>query len=140
MDGTTTSREAPPNTLFRSSAFPGTTCLPLATPPAGKALVIKSVALDTFAIDSPGAGKFAALWLGVNGCENLVMEINPPGVGLQNQPFEPGLAVPAGQRLWVSAFSISSEADAFGYAVPASAVPATTVSASAKAPRQLRQR
>jgi hypothetical protein len=75
---------------------------------------------------------FAALFLGTSGCESLVMEINPPGVGLINQPFEPGLGVPAGQRLWVTAFNISADANAFGYSTTASSVPASSPSASAK--------
>jgi hypothetical protein len=136
VDGTTTGAEAPANTLHRSFAFPGPTCTPLATPPAGKALIIKSVALDILTATSPGPGTFASLHIGTNGCESFVMEINPPGTGLINQPFEPGLGVPAGQRLWVSAFNISSEAFAFGYSVAASAVPATasaSASGSAKA-------
>jgi hypothetical protein len=134
VDGTTTSREAPASALFHGLAFvgPNGPCTPLATPPAGKALILKSVALDTFTIGTPGIGKFAALFLGTAGCENLVMEINPPGIGLINQPFEPGLGVPAGQRLWVRAFEISAEADAFGYSTTASSVPASSLPASAK--------
>ena len=143
VDGTTTSRESSADTLFRSFAFPGSagTCVPLATPPSGKALIIKSVALDTVIIDSPGPGKFAGLYLGSQGCERLVMEINPPGVGLLNQPFEPGLAVPAGQQLWVRAFTINPEAFAFGYTVPASTVPASSASEpkTAKAPPNLQR-
>ena len=139
VDGTTTSRESPANALFRSFVFPNGSsgdCVALATPPAGKALIVKSVALDTVVIDSPGAGKFAGLYLGASTCESFVMEINPSGVGLLNQPFEPGLAVPAGQRLWVRALNISSEAFAFGYTVPAGSVPATSLGpTSAKAPR-----
>ena len=91
------------------------------------------MALDTFFIDSPGPGKFAGLYVGSQGCEDLVMEINPPGVGLLNQPFEPGLAIPADKRLFVRGFSISSEASAFGYTVPASSVPASAAPAPAKA-------
>jgi hypothetical protein len=134
VDGTTTSREAPASALFHGLAFPALNggCTPLATPPAGKALILKSVALDTFTIGTPGIGKFAALFLGTTGCENLVMEINPPGIGLINQPFEPGLGVPAGQSLWVRAFEISAEADAFGYSTTAGSVPPSSLSASAK--------
>jgi hypothetical protein len=142
VDGTTTGPESAPNTLFRSVMFPGPTCAPLATPPTNKALIIKSVALDTIGIDSPGGGKFAALYVGANGCDfqNLVMEINPPGVGLLNQPFEPGLAIPAGQKLWIHAFNISSEASAYGYSVAASAVPAASASVQAPAkPRDLQR-
>jgi hypothetical protein len=135
VDGTTTSRESPPSTLFHSFTFPPANgaCVPLATPDAGKALVIKSVTLDTFVIDTAAAGRFAGLWLGANGCENLIMEINPPGVGLLNQPFEPGLGVPAGQRLWIFGSNITSQASAFGYSVPANAVPVPAVSATASA-------
>ena len=92
--------------------------------------------MNTVIINSPGLGKFFDLYLGANPCESFVMEINPPGVGVLNQPFEPGLAVPAGQRLWIRGFSAASEAFAFGYTVPASAVPASAAGpASAKAPK-----
>jgi hypothetical protein len=141
VDGTTTSHEAAPSALFRGQAFPftGAGCIPLATPPAGKALILKSLALDTFTIGTPGAGILASFYLGTNGCERFVMDINPPGVGLINQPFEPGLGVPAGQRLWVSANGISSEAFAFGYVTTASSVPpssGTTVAAKARSPQR----
>jgi hypothetical protein len=138
VDGTTTSRESPASGLFRSFAITGSdgNCVALATPPAGKALIIKSVALNTVIINSPGLGKFVDLYLGANSCESLVMEINPPGVGLLNQPFEPGLGVPAGQRLWGRGFGIATEAAAFGYTVPSSAVPASAAGpTSAKAPK-----
>ena len=141
VDGTTTGPEAAANTLFRSVAFPDPngTCVALATPPAGKALIIKSVALDIYNTFTPGNGKFASFYLGTSGCESFVMDINPPGVGLINQPFEPGLGVPAGKRLWVLTFSISAEVFAFGYTVPSNAVPASSLSAtSAKAPPQQR--
>jgi hypothetical protein len=134
VDGTTTSREAPASALFRSLVFPPSngTCTPLATPAAGKALIIKSVALDTIAIGTPGLGVFAGLYLGTTGCQSLVMDINPPGVGLINQPFEPGLGVPAGQRLWVTAGNIASGISAFGYSTTAGSVPPSSPSASAK--------
>jgi hypothetical protein len=132
VDGSTTSREwGATNALFRSFAFPNTTCRALATPPAGKALIIKSIALDTLSVTSPaGGGKFASFYVGTSGCQNFVMDINPSGVGLINQPFEPGLGVPAGQRLWVFALDISAEAFAFGYTVASSAVPASATSTS----------
>jgi hypothetical protein len=146
VDGTTTGAEAAASTLYHSLAFPNSSggCVSLATPPTGKALIIKSVALDTVIIGTPGSGVFAGFYLGTSGCESLVLEINPPGVGLINQPFEPGLAVPAGKRLWVNTFSISSDVYAYGYTVPSGAVPAsaavaqTSPQTSAQARRQQR--
>jgi hypothetical protein len=127
VDGTTTGAEAPANTLYHGLAFPSSSgdCTPLATPPTGKALIIKSVALDTVIIGTPGSGVFAGFYLGTSGCESLVLEINPSGVGLINQPFEPGLAVPAGKRLWVATHNISSDVYTYGYTVASSAVPAS---------------
>jgi hypothetical protein len=145
IDGSTTSRESPTNLLFRSQAFPYGTCSVLATPPAGRALIIKSIAVDVVGLTSPpGGGTYAGFWLGSgSSCESFVMDINPPGVGLINQPFEPGLAVPAGKSLMVYSNAISSEVFAFGYSVPASAVPAAaavaTTGTAAKA-RSMQQR
>jgi hypothetical protein len=144
IDGSTTSRESPTNLLFRSQAFPSGTCSVLATPPPGRALIIKSIAVDVIGLTSPaGGGTYAGFWLGSSSCESFVMDINPPGVGLINQPFEPGLAVPAGKSLWVYSNAISSEVFAFGYSVPASAVPAAaavaTTGTAAKA-RSMQQR
>jgi hypothetical protein len=132
VDGTVTSRETPANAFFRSVAFPSSSgaCTPIATPPTGKALIIKSVAVDTYGIETPGSGRYASFWVGTSTCESFVMDINPPGVGLIDQPFEPGLGVPAGKKLWVYASSISAEAFAFGYSVAASAVPASAASPS----------
>jgi hypothetical protein len=134
VDGTTTGPEAAANTLFRSATFPTSSgnCTPIATPPANKALIIKSVALNTYSVTSPGSGRTGVFYLGTDGCEVIVFDINPPGVGLINQPFEPGLGVPAGKRLWVSTNNISAEVYTFGYSVPASAVPASSFSGSAK--------
>jgi hypothetical protein len=86
--------------------------------------------VDIYNVFTPGNGKYAGFYLGTSGCESFVMDINPPGVGLINQPFEPGLGVPAGKRLWVTAGNISAETFAFGYSVPSSAVPASASSPS----------
>ena len=131
VDGITT--EAPATALFRGSAFPPSNgiCTPVATPPAGKALIIKSVVLDTYNIASPGIGKNTLFWVGINPCQTLVLDINPPGVGVISVPFEPGLAVPTGKRLWVSAGAISTEVYVFGFTVPADTVPRTSLSVSA---------
>jgi hypothetical protein len=137
VDGTTTGAEAAANTLFHSATFPPSagTCTAVATPPGGKALIVKSVALNTYSVASPGTGRNGVFYLGTDGCEVLVMDINPPGVGVINQPFEPGLGVPAGKRLWVSTNNIAAEVYAFGYSVPASAVPASSSSSASKEAR-----
>jgi hypothetical protein len=139
VDGTTT--EAPANALFRSAAFPSATCGPIATPPAGRALIVKAITLNTLGItSSPGPGKYAAFYVGANGCDSWVMDFNPSTIGLMSQPFEPGLAVPSGRRLWAVSENIQSEAFVFGYTVPANAVPAAAAAASRSSEVRSKQR
>ena len=141
IDGTTTSREADPSALFRGLAFPSTggRCVALATPPAGKALVLKSVALDTLAATNPGAG-FAGFYLGASTVRKFRHGHQPTWA----RPDQPAVrARSRGARGAASmgrpASSIASEAFAFGYVTTASSVPlgsATTVSPKARSPQR----
>jgi len=124
VDGTVVGREAAPVAFFTNHAFPtgGGSCVELATPPSGKALVVKSVSMDTWAL-TVGPPAYYRFSVGAT-CGVETLDVNPPTTGLIEQPFEPGVGVPSGQSLWAQANgNMTGEVFAFGYTVVASAVP-----------------
>jgi hypothetical protein len=125
VSGSVTAVQAAPADLVRGFAFPTGTCATVAAPPAGKALVITSVLVDTYEDPTPGSGQFVSIYTGAP-CNTLVADVNPPTVGATSIPIPTGLAIPNGQSL--SAFvggAVAAEVYAYGYTVNASAVPAT---------------
>jgi hypothetical protein len=119
-------REANLGTFTRFTVFPATnTCAKLAAPPAGKALVVKTIHADMYQVDAPGANRYIAFYVGANPCVGgHVLTLHPDGVGLDTVPFEPGLIVPGGQELNVVVTAgVSAELFGTGYTVSASGVP-----------------
>lgn len=107
-----------------------TECLPIATPPNRKALVIKSITVNTYAIGTPGSEKVATFYVGTV-CSNVLATVNPPGIGVESINFEPGIVVPEGQYLWGAVSpGVQSEFYGSGYSIPSAwAPPSVPVSA-----------
>ena len=86
VDGATTNRDARPPA--RPVPRPGVRLLGRKLRPAarhrtdGEALILKSIALDTFNIGTPGANILAGFYLAADRCQRLLMDVDPPGVGL----------------------------------------------------------
>jgi hypothetical protein len=97
-----------------------TACTAIATPPAGKSLVIKSLMSNTYINPTPGSGHFIYFYVGT-GCvaSSVVGSINPGGIGIDSLSFEPGLVVPSGQSLFFyKSSTIQSEVFGTGYSIP----------------------
>jgi hypothetical protein len=115
-------------------------CPKLIAPPAGKALVVTSIHVDTYAL---GAGGYFTFLRSSDGtCStaslDLVMEIvDPPGVGVTDLQYDlpGGMTIPAGKALCVGGSapgSLSADVTAWGYSVASTAVPATAPAPSAQ--------
>lgn len=131
--------ELPPNFVrFRASALTTFSCVQLATPPAGKSLIVKTLALNTFTLSSPGAG-YVSFHVGT-GCvvANEIFGVTPSEYGITDLNIEPGVVVPSGQSLWVvkGTSSISATAYGFGYLVPSSWAPASAVASGSRSGQQ----
>jgi hypothetical protein len=129
VGGSVTATPASPATFLQSAAFglnSGVACTVIATPPSGKAMIVKRVLLDVFNDPSPGSGQRVDIFKGTN-CNTVVADVNPPTVGATVIPFDPGLGIPAGSGLSVNiAGSVQAETYTTGYWVGASAVPASS--------------
>jgi hypothetical protein len=104
-----------------------TGCTKIATPPAGKALIVRTLALDTWVADSIGAGHSMYFYVGA-ACSGIpVFAFNPSGIGLVTSTLTPGITVPAGQSLWrfKGSSAINVDINGAGYVLPANWVPAT---------------
>jgi hypothetical protein len=122
-----------PSSWFHAAKFDlasGTGCKVAAEPPAGKALVVRQVRVDTFSDPTPGASQNVTLFLGTSSsCGTTVADVNPATIGQDIITFDPGLGVPAGSTLNVLVGgSVQAEVYTDGYLVPPKQVPATTVS------------
>lgn len=139
VDGTVSAREMPYNLLQHWAGFPTSTsgCTPIATPDAGKALVIKTLHIDTWENPSPGSLEYLTFTYGPasDPCVNLLDDINPSGIGQDALDFSAGVALPAGNVL--AAFvtgSLKTEVYAFGFQITGSTAPAAGVAATSDSP------
>ena len=131
VDGTTTSHEAPPSAFVRSRAIAASGgCIPIFTAPADKAIVVKTLLVDTYVNPSPSQLDYIAIHLGTDCGSNVVLFDSTTTVGLESIPLDPGVAVPAGQSLSVrTSGDLRAEVYGMGYTVPAGAVPAAAAPA-----------
>ncbi len=99
-------------------------CQVWVTPPAGKALILTSVVVNSYKNPTPGLGEFVRVNMASSAdCSanpSTVFTVNPGGIETQDYQFDPGIVVPAGQSLRVSAGgSVRGELYGSGYLVPA---------------------
>ena len=131
--GTVTTQLATPASYSHSAAFNVDSTrawVQIATPPTGKAMIIRQVRVDVFADPSPGVGQNIQLYAGT-GCSTTIADINPSGIGEVILPFDPGMALPAGAKLSANVFgSVKAEFFGDGYVVPSAQVPASAVNIS----------
>jgi hypothetical protein len=90
-----------PQRFIRFRGYAIRDCLPLATPPVARSLIIKTVIVNSFRMEDPVTSDAVSLFLGVNGCEENLFTFNRSGIGATSHNFEPGFVVPSGQTLWV---------------------------------------
>jgi hypothetical protein len=135
ITGTVTTQQSKAADFFHQSTLDISTskCTTIATPPSGKALIIKEVRVDVFADPSPGARQNVPIFTG--SCITEVGDVNPPTVGQFVVPFDPGLGIPAGTVL--SAFckgQLFCEIFVDGFVVDSDVVPSDGVTASVVGP------
>jgi len=121
-------------TFFEKNTFGvPTTATPIATPPAGRALVVTSIAIDTWDASVTGVGEFLALQMSTadSTCSLLPVDwvygLNPGALGSTVVPFQPGIVVPAGRSLCATnsdGVNLGFDVYVYGYLVPADSGPA----------------
>lgn len=121
-------------TNFISPGPCGSTCVLVAKPPAGKALVITSIHVDTYTATNVGVNKNFEFFRSSDGtCKVATYDqfeefVNPGAIGEIVLPFEPGLPIQAGKALCVrnnGPGDIAAAVSAYGYSVAPAAVPAS---------------
>jgi hypothetical protein len=141
VTNTVNTQLAPPSAYIHTTTFAITTsrgCLVLATPPTGKAMVVRGVRIDVFSDPSPGPDQDLTIYSDAT-CTTQVADVNPATVGETVLPFDPGLGIPAKSGLSARATgSVQGEVYTDAYSVSASSVPAaaTTTASKAQAPQQ----
>ena len=125
VTGTVTTNSSPAN--FVSAATLGLTsssgCVTLLAPPAGRALILTQVTINTYINPTPGISNLVRVINGPDCNGPAVATVNPGSVGATVLPFGTGVGVPAGSA--VSAFAagnIQAEAYTYGYTVSSSSV------------------
>jgi hypothetical protein len=115
-----------PTAFYHRTTLGIGTCTPVAVPPKGKALVIRQVRLNVYQNTTPGAANNVLLYKGAD-CliANIVADVNPPTVGLFVVPFDPGLGIPHGKKLFATQQgNVIAEVYVDGYKIPDSSLPA----------------
>ncbi len=129
VDGYT--QYAAPSTFFHSDALDlelNDGCVVLATPPTGKALVIREVKIDTVgnpSTDNNASNNYVHLFSDTT-CSHVIAGVHPEVVGLTVVPFDPGLGIAAKSGLSVKitgALDVDAYAD--GFSVPSAQVPSS---------------
>jgi hypothetical protein len=110
------------------------TCVNLLSPPTGKALVVGTISIDTYADGSPNLNYFV-FWRTAGCASDQIATHTPNGPGTQQLLIQPGVTVRAAQALSVQAVnlgttSLGADIAVFGYLVPAAAVPAAPAAPS----------
>jgi hypothetical protein len=131
LTGTATTQIAAPSTYLHSRSFPSAgNCTVVATPPAGKAMIVRDMRINVYQDPIPGPGQYVSVYADTV-CANLVGDVNAGTVGETVLPFDPGLGIPAGSGLSVVVGgSVGAEVYTDGYAVPANQVPAALPAAN----------
>jgi hypothetical protein len=110
-------------------------CVTFATPPSGKAMILREVRIDVFSLTATGPAQNVVIDTGARCDGSPVADVNPATVGETVLPFDPGLGIKAGSGL--SGFvdgTVQAEVYTDGYSVPSAAVPSTTVTPSPAQP------
>jgi hypothetical protein len=100
-------------------------CQTVATPPSGKAWVLKSMAINVISQGSTAFGPYQYVVVYPNATCNYPYSavFTPTSLGLQQWNFEPGLAIRGALSVTVVNTTLSWELTAEGYVVSAGSVP-----------------
>jgi hypothetical protein len=124
--------QAAPADFYHAATFATdntTGCVVIATPPVGKALIVRQVRVNVFSDPAPGADNNVAIYADST-CTSEVGDVNPATVGQTTISFDPGLAIPAGSAVSASIpphASVRAEEYVDGYTIVSTAVPGANV-------------
>src|SRR4051794_36204410 len=131
--GNVTASNALPTSLFHKDTVPGSgTWGLIATPPAGKALVITSISIDASQVPLPGQTNTTDFVIDTKTATCNLQEspipvgsFHPPAPGVQTIAIPSGIVLPANRALCAGNWGNNYFADAmvFGYLVPAASAP-----------------
>ena len=111
---------AGPSSSYNNWTEEFSTYTAIATPPAGKALIVTSIHVDT---RNGGSGE-VAVGVSINGCTSGAVfdQVDPSSNGVTVLPYEPGVVVPSGDTLcaFPSDWTLGN-VTVSGYTVPAAA-------------------
>jgi hypothetical protein len=133
VDGTVTAnaQAAPPSTFIHRATVGvwAGDCHTLVTPPAGKALIVRQVRLDTWGIPSSEGNHEVVIYTGPDCTGPAVGLVTPSSIGQTIVPFDPGLGIPANSALSAEAFDgVKAVAFVDGFTVAPGVVPSSGVS------------
>jgi hypothetical protein len=136
VTGTVTTNTSPGN--FVSAAVlalaSNSGCVTLLAPPAGRALVLTQVTVNTYINPTPGVSNLLRVVDGPGCSGPTLATVNPGSVGATVVPFGSGVGIPEGSA--VSAFvagNIQAEAYAYGYTVSSGSVVAKSTATQSSA-------
>jgi hypothetical protein len=118
--------------LSERAFFTGTSAdQTVVTPRTGKALVVKTIQVNTMINPAPGPNEYIVFFVGNSSCTQAGRSnpvVTPAGLGVTVLPFDPGLAVPAGDVLCgrsndTSATGLKFGVSVYGITEPSAAVP-----------------
>jgi hypothetical protein len=130
------------NPVLLANTACSSTCTKLVAPPAGSALVITAIHVDTFLNASPGSTAINIVRSSNGSCsfasiETTMERVSPGGIGVTDlqYPVPGGMVVSAGKALCLDNGNpavLDAYVTAWGYSVPSAAVPAAKVAALPK--------
>jgi len=146
FDGQLLTTTTDPSTFVNSdtvSVNSGLGFLPIVSPPSGNAMVVTTIHLNTANDPAPGPGDevFLNIQPGT-GCPatstvgSYAELVNPGSLGETDIPFDPGLAIPAGDALCAESSGPLADLTVTGYLVSANEVPSGPLHDAPALPRQ----
>jgi len=113
----------------------------VATPPAGKALMITSVHVNLWGLTSTDPYMYLSTRTGscTGPTDSFFDEVDPATSGVSVLPYDPGLPIPSTEVLCVTATNLAANVEAVGYSVPSASVPAAATAHGGEAPAALKQ-
>jgi hypothetical protein len=136
VTSTITTELAAPSTYIHTAAFDlsnADSCQTVATPPTGKAMIVREVRVDVGQDPSPGVNQNVVIYGDAMCSGNPIADVNPATVGETTLPFDPGLGIPAksGLSVFVNG-SVVAEVYADGYSVSSATVPTSAATVTTR--------
>lgn len=121
--------------------------LPIVSAPSGNAMIVTTIHINVVTNPDPGPDTYISLFItNTPACDSQQVgsydeRMNPPSIGETDIPFNPGLAIPAGDSLCAATVEngtglASAEFTVTGYLVPSSEVPASPLHRAPALPQQ----